>query len=114
MSGLRRTFRLEKPLRGGIADAAHPKPQTLISRWNLLGCHGISSVNGGLGRPQTGSALHYLVTAVSVKKALMGLLQLLAARDAGRAPAGDASRTQSAKIRSGDLVSHCANGIVKE
>jgi len=51
MSGLRRTFRLEKPLRGSIADAAHPKPQALISRWNLLGCHGISSVNGGLGRP---------------------------------------------------------------
>jgi hypothetical protein len=25
----------------------------------------------GLGRPKTGSALHHLVTAVSVKKALM-------------------------------------------
>jgi hypothetical protein len=47
MSALRRAFRLEKPLRGTIADAAHPKPQTLISRWNLLGCHGISSVKNG-------------------------------------------------------------------
>src|SRR6202012_6216787 len=27
--------------------------------------------NGGLGRSQTGSALHHLVTAVSVKKTLM-------------------------------------------
>src|ERR1700737_3935137 len=83
MSALRRAFRLEKPLRGTIADAAHPKPQTLISRWNLVGCHGISSVIGGLAGPQTGSGLHHLVTAVSVKKALMGLLQSLGAGDRG-------------------------------
>jgi hypothetical protein len=43
----------------------------LISRRNLLGCHGISSAKKGLGRPQSGSALHHLVTALSVKKALM-------------------------------------------
>jgi hypothetical protein len=48
--------------------------QPLISRWNLLGCHRISSVKEGLGRPQTGSALHHSVTALSVKKALMELL----------------------------------------
>jgi hypothetical protein len=51
MSAFRRAFRLEKRLRGTIADAAYPKPQTLISRWSLLGCHGISSVKEGLGRP---------------------------------------------------------------
>jgi hypothetical protein len=85
MSAFRRTFRLEKPLRGTIADAAHPKPQTLISRWNLLGCHGIASVKEGFGRPQTGSALHHLVTSVSVKKALMGLMHPLMGR-LGRVP----------------------------
>jgi hypothetical protein len=86
MSALRRAFRLEKrfsvekPIRlkktwqGTMTDPRRPKPQTLISARNLLGCHGISSVKWGLGRPPTGSALHHLVTAVSVKKALMGLL----------------------------------------
>jgi len=53
-----------------IADPGRPKPQTLISRRNLVACHGISSVKKGLGRPKTGSALHHLVTSVSVKKAL--------------------------------------------
>jgi hypothetical protein len=59
MSAFRRAFRLEKRLRGTIADAAYPKPQTLISRWSLLGCHGISSVKEGLGRPKNrfGSSL---------------------------------------------------------
>jgi hypothetical protein len=70
----------ERPWRGMIADPARPKPQTLISVRNLVGCHGISSVKWGLGRPQTGSALHHLVTAVSVKKALMGLRQSFAGR----------------------------------
>ena len=54
--------------------------------------------------PKTGSALHHLVTAVSVKKALMGLIQLPAARravDRRPASASDASRTHSAKMRSG-------------
>ena len=79
MSTLCRAFRVEKPpirtRRGTIADPARPQSQTLISRRNLVGCHGISSVNGASAVPQTGSALHHLVTAVSVKKALMGLLQ---------------------------------------
>jgi len=51
MSALRRAFRLEKPLRGTISGPARPKPQALISAWNLVGCHGISSVKEGLGRP---------------------------------------------------------------
>jgi hypothetical protein len=81
MSALRRAFRLEKrdsvtrALRRTNTDPRRPKPQTLISARNLLGCHGISSVKCGLGRPPTGSALHHLVTAVSVKKALKGRLQ---------------------------------------
>jgi hypothetical protein len=65
--------------------------------------------------PKTGSALHHLVTAVGVKKALKELLQL-------RAPlamepevrAGDASRTHPAKMRSGDRLTDCAGGKVKE
>jgi hypothetical protein len=40
ISGLRRAIRLEKPLQGAIADPARPGSQTLISRWNLVGCHG--------------------------------------------------------------------------
>jgi hypothetical protein len=41
MSALRRAFPREKPPRRTIADPALPLAQTLISRWNLLGCHGI-------------------------------------------------------------------------
>src|SRR5260370_26103830 len=51
ISALRRAIRLEKPLQGTIADPARPGSQTLISRWNLVGCHGTSSVKRGLGRP---------------------------------------------------------------
>jgi hypothetical protein len=40
MSALRRAFRLEKPPHRTIADPALPMAQTLISRRNLLGCHG--------------------------------------------------------------------------
>jgi hypothetical protein len=82
MYALRPAFPVEKPPRGTIADPVCPIPQTLISRWNLLGCHGISSVNGASAVPKTGPALHHLVTAVSVKKALMagdGIYALLAA-----------------------------------
>jgi hypothetical protein len=82
MYALRPAFPVEKPPRGTIADPVFPIPQTLISRWNLLGCHGISSVNGASAVPKTGPALHHLVTAVSVKKALMacdGIYALLVA-----------------------------------
>src|SRR5258705_5300592 len=47
ISALRRAIRLEKPLQGAIADSARPGSQTLISRWNLVGCHGTSSVKKG-------------------------------------------------------------------
>jgi hypothetical protein len=43
IAALRGAFRLEKPLQGAIADPARPGSQTRISRWNLVGCHGISS-----------------------------------------------------------------------
>ena len=38
--------------RAGRDCPSPPSPQTLISERNLLGCHGISSVKEGLGRPQ--------------------------------------------------------------
>ena len=63
-------FSGQKPRTGTIA-ASSPALRPLSSERNLLGCHGISSVKKGLGRPKTGSALHHLVTALSVKKALM-------------------------------------------
>ena len=80
MPTLRRAFRLEKPIRGAIAGSGRPESQALISAWDLLGCHGISSVKWASAVPQTGSALNHLVTAVSVKKALMGRLQSPAPR----------------------------------
>jgi hypothetical protein len=70
ISALRRAFPAKKPRLDAIAVFG-PVPRPLISRRNLLGCHGISSAKEGLGRPQPGSALHHLVTALSVKKALM-------------------------------------------
>jgi hypothetical protein len=69
ISAPRRAFPAKKPLRGATA-VSRPRRQPLFSGRNLLGCHGISNVKVGLGRPQTGSALHHLVTALSVKKAL--------------------------------------------
>jgi len=50
MSALRRAFPVEKPAL--IADPRRPKPQTLSSAWDLVGCHGISSVNGASAVPQ--------------------------------------------------------------
>src|SRR6266513_2833520 len=44
-------FRLERPQRGTIAGPVQPTSQPLISRWNMPGCHGISGVKAGLGRP---------------------------------------------------------------
>jgi hypothetical protein len=88
ISALRRAFPAERPRQGTIT-ASGPASRPLISRRNLLGCHGISSAKEGLGRPQTGSALHYLVTALSVKKALTverRFCALLAALKSGDAP----------------------------
>jgi hypothetical protein len=70
ISALRRAFPAKKPRTGTIA-ASGPASRPLISGRNLLGSHGIPSAKQGLGRPQPGSALHHLVTALSVKKALM-------------------------------------------
>ena len=44
-------FRPEEPRRRRIADPVWPESHPLISRWNMKGCHGISSVKWGLGRP---------------------------------------------------------------
>jgi hypothetical protein len=44
-------FRPENPRRRMIADPVWPESHPLISRWNMKGCHGISSVKWGLGRP---------------------------------------------------------------
>jgi len=57
---LRPAFPVEKPQQSTIACSERPTLQTLSSRWNLLGCHGISSVNGASAVPKTGPALHHL------------------------------------------------------
>ena len=66
--------RLERRSRGRVWTSACPTPQTLVSAWNLMGCHGIRAGISGVKQvsavPKAGSALHHLVTAVSVKKAL--------------------------------------------
>jgi hypothetical protein len=41
-----------KNARQAAIAVPRPSPQALISGRNLLGCHGISSVKEGLGRPQ--------------------------------------------------------------
>jgi len=69
ISALRRAFPAKKP-RTGTITASGPASRPLSSGRNLLGSHGIPSAKQGLGRPQPGSALHHLVTALSVKKAL--------------------------------------------
>jgi hypothetical protein len=124
------TFPLEKPQPDKITffprpDSGRSCPQTRVSAWNLMGCHeiraGISSVKRALAVPQTGSALHHLVTAVSVKKTLMGHLEdpgvfcgnysLQRPANPGKKPS-DAFCTHSAKMRRRDTAAHC--DIVKE
>src|SRR5437868_10527951 len=46
-----RSFRLKNPVCGALAGPGRPKTLALKSRCNVLGCHGISSVKWGLGRP---------------------------------------------------------------
>jgi hypothetical protein len=60
-----------KPRANGLADPARPKGQTPVTAWNLLGCHRVYERESGAKPPL---ALHHLVTALSVKKALMGWL----------------------------------------
>jgi hypothetical protein len=77
MPALCRAFAIEKPFpaeqprQGTMAVPKPRKSQTLGSARDLVGCHGISSVNGASAAPKTGSAVHHLVTSSSVKKALM-------------------------------------------
>jgi hypothetical protein len=67
-------FLVEKLWRGRFSRYARSGLQTLVSPWNLVGCHGIRAgfraLNGASAVPKTGSALHPSVTAVSVKKGL--------------------------------------------
>jgi hypothetical protein len=51
ISAFRQPFPAKKPSQGVIA-VPRPNQQTLISVRNLPGCHGVSSVKKGLGRPQ--------------------------------------------------------------
>ena len=66
--GLSSAFRRKLPNARTIADPARPRGQTLVSAWNLLGCHRVSSMTRG-AKPVL--ALHHLVTTRSVKKRLM-------------------------------------------
>ena len=70
-------FRREKPVRRSdcrsrAAPLANPDFPTECC-WAAMG---FRASNGASAVPKTGSALHHLVTAVSVKKTLMGRLQL--------------------------------------
>jgi hypothetical protein len=51
ISALCRIFPAKKPLHDAIA-ISRPTRHPLFSRRNLLGCHRISDVKEGLGRPQ--------------------------------------------------------------
>jgi hypothetical protein len=67
-----------------------------------------------LAAPETGSALHHLVTAVGVKKALRGLLQLPVTRMGSSVlPMMLAARTQL-KCEVANRLSHCVEVTVKE
>ena len=102
ISALRRAFPAEKPRARHDCRSLRPASRPLISGWNLLGCHGISSAKEGLGRPQPGSALHHLVTALSVKKALTDWLQRFSrAFLHGSTNPVMRARTHSVKMRAG-------------
>jgi hypothetical protein len=77
---LRRAVPVEIPSQAMSADPC--RLQTLHSRRNLPGCHRISSAKMALAVPTEVAALHHLVTAFSLKKALTvwrGFYALLAA-----------------------------------
>ncbi|MEH2543877.1 hypothetical protein V1283_000522 [Bradyrhizobium sp. AZCC 2262] len=115
ISALRRAFLAKKPQTGTIA-ASGPASRPLISGRNLLGCHGISSAKEGLGRPQPGSALHHLVTALSVKKALMNDYGFCALSRAFSSEARTGSRQENAseqKIQTLKMVMRAAHTQVE-
>jgi hypothetical protein len=98
------------PSQAMIADPG--LPQTLLSRRNLPGCHGISSAKMALAVPTEVAALHYLVTAFSIKKALTvccGLYAPPSARGALMLPAHTPLKCAGA----GDFPD-CHNQFVKE
>src|SRR3978361_292872 len=69
--------------------------------------------------PKTGSALHHLVTALSVKKALMdrarfGAIFSHLPATSGVRKTGDAPRTHSGKMRGGTGLPDCVGTKVKE
>jgi hypothetical protein len=68
LPGLPQVFRRNMPKPLTMADPTRPKGHALVSAWNLLGCHRVSSVNEG-AKPVL--ALHHSVTTFSVKKRLM-------------------------------------------
>ena len=107
ISAFHAAFSLEKPLRRAISGLIGRKwpparefcSQTLMSAWDLVRCHGNSSVKRDFDRP-TGTVLHHLVTALSVKKALTKLTRIEASRRAPGTAAPrscDASGPQSGK-----------------
>jgi hypothetical protein len=87
-------------------------PQILLSRRNLPGCHRISSAKMALAAPTEVAALHHLVTAFSIKKALTVCRDFLRAAFAARRT--DASRTHSAKMRQHGDFPDCHDQFVKE
>src|SRR6185437_1121719 len=103
-------FRRKSRKTGAIADPARPKEettgQTLVSAWNVLGCHRASSVNKG-AKPAL--ALHHLVTTLSVNKRLMAWLLTFALWNLlfRSVAAGDAPCTQSVKTRPGRTIPDC-------
>jgi hypothetical protein len=91
-------FWRERRQASALADPTRPQEQTLVSAWNVLGCHRVSSVKKGAKPPL---ALHHLVTASSVKKRLMESSAFVETGPAGPPLASDASRTHFSQIRDG-------------
>jgi hypothetical protein len=107
-------FPVEK--RQTMATASRPGAQTLIFRRNWLGCHGISSVKEGLASPKIGSALHHLVTALSLKKALTqrrGFCALFSGRHGFRKKVMRSAHTPPKCEKQAGLPD-CHGNIVKE
>jgi len=62
---------VKEPLRSARGANSDSRLQILMSDRNLLVFHGISRKSGPRPSPETGSARHLSVTALSVKKTLM-------------------------------------------
>jgi hypothetical protein len=126
-SDVRHTLRL--PLERTWDSKGHRKPMILAPLFDLSflirpgapPCRNFKSA--ALTVPKPGSALHHLVTSVSVKKALTMRLGIDAPFDSAgsvkrgqavvhrRRSSSDAFRTHLAKMRSGARLSDCADGF---